>query len=72
MTIKLYEKYPNFFETSFVLELEQHLNLSEILIPFSEFFAKTEKKDIYSGEERIPFESRDPEYKSILLTEFIK
>jgi len=42
-----------------------------VVIPFSEFFHKIELLDVYSGVESIPFEERAPEYKKILLSEFL-
>ena len=46
------------------------LNLSALIIPFSLFFTHSEDY-IYTGEERMPFEMRHPEYKRILLSEFV-
>lgn len=46
------------------------LVLTEILVPFSEVLKSTSVPDIYSGYERIPFEYRDPLYKSIMRQEF--
>ena len=47
------------------------LELSKIIIPLSDFFIKREKTDIYSGQENLPFTQRDPEYRNILLSEFL-
>ncbi|MFX0009086.1 MAG: hypothetical protein ACFE9R_02120 [Candidatus Hermodarchaeota archaeon] len=44
--------------------------LTEILIPFSELLKTVGPPDIYSGYEKIPFEKRDPLYKSIMREEF--
>ena len=41
-----------------------------ISIPFSSFIKHKPPKDIYSGVEKIPFEKRDPLFKSILRKEF--
>jgi len=45
-------------------------DISEIIIPFSKICRKTVKLDIYSGNERIPFNERDHEFKMILKQEF--
>jgi len=44
--------------------------LSKMLIPFSEVMGASSTPDVYSGHERIPFEQRDPTYKSIMKQEF--
>ena len=46
------------------------LVLTKILVPFSEILKSTSVPDIYSGYEKIPFEQRDPLYKSIMRQEF--
>ena len=46
------------------------LVLSEIIIPFSEVLKASNVPDIYVGYEKIPFEKRDPMYKSIMRQEF--
>ena len=48
---------------------EEDFSLKRIIIPFSLFFLKIERF-IYDGSERIPFNERDPLYKTILLQEF--
>jgi len=48
---------------------EDDFSLKRIIIPFSLFFLKNERF-IYDGSERIPFNERDPLYKTILLQEF--
>ena len=45
--------------------------LSHAFTPYSEFFKTNEAADIYSGDEDIHFESRDVEYKQIMLREFL-
>ena len=45
--------------------------LSHAFTPYSEFFRTYDVKDIYSGDEAIPFESKDPEFKRIMLIEFL-
>ena len=44
--------------------------LSELIIPFSEVLKTSNTLDIYCGYEKIPFEKRDPLYKSIMRQEF--
>ncbi|MFW9952050.1 MAG: hypothetical protein ACFFKA_18170 [Candidatus Thorarchaeota archaeon] len=50
---------------------EDSINLSNVIIPFSNFFTRIELFDLYSGEENIPFEERAPEFKQILQAEFL-
>ena len=50
-------------------ETKESFEVKDIVIPYSLFFRKQEPF-IYSGQERIPFEKRNPLYKSILLNEF--
>ena len=47
-----------------------NFNLSKVVIPFSKMFQSYKPIDIYSGNEKIPFRERDPEYKVILRQEF--
>ncbi|MHA2473697.1 MAG: hypothetical protein ACXAES_10725 [Promethearchaeota archaeon] len=47
---------------------DYHFNIKNYIIRFSRFF--TPPAYIYSGEEKIPFKDRLPEYKQILLHEF--
>ncbi|MHA1914447.1 MAG: hypothetical protein ACW986_03780 [Promethearchaeota archaeon] len=47
---------------------EEHFEFKNIVIQFSRFFNHT--PFIYTGEEKIPFKDRFPEYKQILLHEF--
>ena len=49
---------------------EFRLNFSKTVISFSIFFKKTPPKDIYTGDEKIPFSEREKEYKAILKQEF--
>jgi len=48
------------------------LNFSKTVIPFSIFFKKSSPKDIYTGDEKIPFSEREKEYIAILKQEFRK
>jgi len=44
--------------------------LSKMVIPFSEALGVSSTPDVYSGDERITFEQRDPVYKSMMKQEF--
>jgi len=44
--------------------------LSKIVVPFSNFEKASSAPDLYSGIEKIPFEARDPLYKSAMRQEF--
>ena len=44
--------------------------LSKIIIPFSEVLGTSSVPDVYMGYEKIPFERRDPLYKTIMRQEF--
>lgn len=46
-------------------------DVSELIIPFSEFFKNHNSHYIYTGKERIPFAERDPEYIGIMKKEFL-
>jgi hypothetical protein len=48
------------------------IDYSEIVIPFSQLFNSYKPRDIYSGNERIPFKERKREFKTILRREFSK
>ena len=50
---------------------DEFFDLSRAIIPISSFFQKCPRLDLYTGMENIPFEERDPEYKKILLSEFL-
>jgi hypothetical protein len=50
--------------------LDDHLDISKIVIPFSRLFKKYKTSDIYSGTEKIPFQERNLEYRIILRQEF--
>ena len=57
-----------------IVEIVEYNNiktvLSKIVIPFSEVVGVSSAPDLYSGDERIPFEQRDPVYKSMMKQEF--
>ena len=44
--------------------------LSKIIVPFSKFERASNAPDLYSGSEKMPFEARDPLYKSVMRQEF--
>ncbi len=45
-------------------------NISSAIIPYSKMIKLSNASDIYSGEERIPFHKRNPDYIAILRQEF--
>ena len=51
-------------------KLKDNFDISKASIPFSEFFNPLLPKDIYKGEERIPFKNRHPIFKSLMTIEF--
>ena len=57
-----------------IIEIVEYDNietvLSKMVIPFSEVLKASSAPDIYFGYEKIPFEKRDPIYKSIMKQEF--
>jgi hypothetical protein len=48
------------------------LDLTRFSIPFSEICERQKPQFIYSGYEKIKFEDRHPEYKRILIQEFLE
>jgi hypothetical protein len=46
--------------------------LQKMVVPFSKFERVSNAPDLYSGSENIPFEARDPLYKSAMREEFAK
>ena len=44
--------------------------LSKIVVPFSKFEKISDAPDLYSGNEKMSFEARDPLYKSAIRQEF--
>ncbi len=45
-------------------------DISELVIPFSKAFKSNKPRDVYSGNENIPFKERETEFKVILRREF--
>ena len=65
-------------KNSSVLEIEDThasanvtFNIAPFVIPFSDLIQKRDRLDKYSGQENITFADRHPEYKNILLSEFL-
>ena len=55
-----------------IFEFEVDLfELSHAFTPYSVFFKHSITQDIYSGDEDIPFKSKDPEFQRIMLSEFL-
>ncbi len=44
--------------------------LSQIVQPYSSFFVTKQKEDIYSGEEKMPFNQRHPTFRALMKLEF--
>ena len=60
------------FDENSILDIEvEEFDFSNAFTSYSDFFKKYASIDIYSGEEEIPFDNRDPEFKKILLCEFL-
>ena len=49
---------------------EGYIDISTLVIPFSTIFDKSLLPDIYTGDEIIPFEKKETEFKLILIYEF--
>jgi hypothetical protein len=58
---------PKKFDVNFIQSKNSFIKL---IVPFSKFMKHLQSEDIYTGEESIPFENRDPLFKSILRKEF--
>ncbi len=69
MSVEIIDKEPPILKEK--IGDDDYFNYMNIVVPFSEFFHKIELIDVYSGVEDIPFEERAPEYKKILLAEFL-
>lgn len=67
-TIK--EKRLNLSENSDRIFVESKSTFIRLIVPFSRLMKNRNSLDIYTGEESIPFENRDPLFKSILRKEF--
>jgi len=62
MSIKVSDK--NFYNNYFLFEL------SDVVISFKELLRYIGTKDIYSGNESVPFHEKDKEFQRLLLSEF--
>jgi len=49
---------------------ENDIDYSKIIIPFSKVFKSYKPRDIYSGNKKIPFKEKNPEFRMILKQEF--
>ena len=58
-------------ENIYIVPNDDFFDLSRAIIPFSDLFQKCPRLDVYAGMENILFADRDPEYKNILLSEFL-
>jgi len=58
-------------ENIYIVPNDNFFDFSRAIISFSDFFQRFPRLDVYTGMENIAFEERDPEYKSILLSEFL-
>ena len=63
--IILQEPTESLFENNF-----ERIDISQLVIPFFKIFKSHKPKDIYSGNEVIPFKERELEFKMILRQEF--
>ena len=55
----------------YIVPNDAFYDLSRAIIPISDFFQRFPRLDVYTGMENIPFADRDPEYKNIILSEFL-
>ncbi len=57
-----------------IIEIMEYDNidvvLSKAIIPFSEILGASNTPYVYMGHEKIPFEKRDPAYKTLMKQEF--
>ena len=67
---KISNRYQEISKKSKNINPENQFDLSKAIIPFSKIIGISKAKDIYSGNEKIPFNERDPEYKTIFKQEF--
>jgi len=70
MSLKLLDKKYEDLEPEIEI-VEKSPDISKLIIPFSVAFKSFNAPDIYSGEELIPFEEKESEYKEILIHEFL-
>lgn len=57
-----------------IIEIVEYENieviLSKVILPFSKVMRASSVPDVYIGYEKIPFEKRDPAYKTLMRQEF--
>ena len=70
MSIKIFDKKLIVIDHDFEVK-DDFPDISDLTIPFSVVFTKFSPPDIYTGEEMIPFEEKDVEFKQILIHEFL-
>lgn len=70
MSLRIIEKKSEEFTPDIEIS-EQFPDISKLIIPFSVAFKSFGPPDIYNGEELIPFEEKEIEYKEILIHEFL-
>ena len=46
-------------------DLDRDVDISQLVIPFSKMFKSYKPRDVYSGNENIPFKERETEFKII-------
>ena len=51
-------------------DLDRDVDISQLVIPFSKMFKSYKPRDVYSGNENIPFKERETEFKMIFRQEF--
>ena len=66
--LKEYEKKKNKYMQK--LDDFYYLNISDIILPFSDFYKKKSSIDIY-GYDDIPFKNKDRKFKKIMRKEFL-
>ncbi len=64
--------YQEYIESSYEKYQEREFDISQIIIPFSNVCKSFKARDIYNGNEEMPFNARDAEFKMILREEFSK
>ncbi|MFX1451686.1 MAG: hypothetical protein ACFFCM_12625 [Promethearchaeota archaeon] len=47
------------------------INITDLVIPFSNIFRKNSEPDIYSYNDNLPFSKRSSEFQKILCSEFL-
>lgn len=62
--------YNEIMQVSYENHSAKDSDILQLIIPFSQIFKTYKLIDVYSGNQTIPFNERDPEYKLILRQEF--